>query len=94
MFGISLFDSLSAIGFVLGTFPVTDSSGIYDSYGTETTCNFEGMLSQVVAGVKAFRPILNSFPTSNCIRMDVSGRSNVYVLQRGPFDIFFVGYQI
>jgi hypothetical protein len=49
MFGISFFDILASVGFILGTLPVPEDTGIYGASGNAATCKLQGMSRRMTA---------------------------------------------
>jgi hypothetical protein len=93
MFGISVFDCVSATAFILGTIPAPEDTGLYHASGNDATCNFQGKTmhySWLLVMIAVFKVFLTLVHALHHARLDVPGRANIHVLQRCTFDLLLV----
>lgn len=99
MVGISIFDGLSSITFILGTLPVPENTSIYGARGTEATCRFQGkMICDATVpdpyGVNTSNLLVSHTMNGRLFwaaRLDVSSWTDIHVLQCGTFNLLFAG---
>jgi hypothetical protein len=99
MFGISVFDSLSSLGFILGTLPAPENTALYNARGTEATCSFQGWSTQLCIVDHCSETLKITHMTAHYSaqplefnRMDASGWTSFHVLQRGVVNVLLAGH--